>query len=224
MILPRDYFIYLLEHADGRAVDPFLNEDNYRFYHPKAVDLKRTSASNPPIHIDPSLHPSQKQMRLLQILYALEQSSQQGFPVSKQMSGDSFAQESVDVKHRAGSLQQDSAAAKQESSNSVQIGSFAEHSKASLQQDSPLNSQYVLSIREDPKLPIFSPVTTQNKRIKRHPIPPKSSEVPHLLSPRSPHSEVWTAELDNQLIKLRKLIPFNWKQIAECLDRVIIKE
>lgn len=69
VIVTRDYFIFLLEHVNGRDISKYLTSKHCRFHHYPADSTVSLPIPDPTTRIADSLHPSKRQIAVLRDLY-----------------------------------------------------------------------------------------------------------------------------------------------------------
>lgn len=73
IIVTRDYFIFLLEHVNGRDISKYLTSKHCRFHHYHTDSTVSLSIPDPSTRIANSVHPSKRQIAVLRDLYTQRQ-------------------------------------------------------------------------------------------------------------------------------------------------------
>ena len=73
IIVTRDYFIFLLEHVNGRDISKYLTSKHCRFHHYHPDSTVSLSIPDPSTRIANSVHPSKRQIAVLRDLYTQRQ-------------------------------------------------------------------------------------------------------------------------------------------------------
>ena len=73
IIVTRDYFIFLLEHVNGRDISKYLTSKHCRFHHYRTDSTVSIPIPDPSTRIANSVHPSKRQIAVLRDLYTQRQ-------------------------------------------------------------------------------------------------------------------------------------------------------